>query len=151
MKDGEMPLGRAIPISRRKKTERQVWMHGLALLPQKQRAEAHSKHGKPCRDRPWHQSITKGRTYPCRQQISTSGCALEVTAVCSSLSCCAKPEKRNATGHRVWLFFRAKQHQAVAKTPNWHLQKNPFSIACSEVLQLRKGGEERKPHLCSSN
>lgn len=148
-KDGKLPVGRAIPAVG--STGRQVWLHGLALLPQERRAEAYSRHGKSCRERPWHESITEEIPGVWRQQISTSGSALGAIGACPSLSCRAEQGKGNAAGHRVWLFFHVKQPQAVARSPNCHLQKTSCSTACSEVLQLRKGGEEEKLYLCSSN
>lgn len=41
-------------------------------------------------------------------------------------------------------FSMSKSFMAVGKSPNCHLQKTSCSTACSEVLQLRKGGEVEK-------
>lgn len=76
MKDGEM-FHRGEPFPQAEGDRRsQVWMHGLALSSQKQRAEAHTKHGKSGRDWPWQENTTDRRTYPCKQQISINGCSL---------------------------------------------------------------------------
>lgn len=143
MEDGQSPVGRVMPTVGSR--GRQVWLHGLALLPQQWRTETYSRHGKSCRDSPRHERIAEEKTDVWRQkEISTSGSALGAIAACPSLSCGAEQGKGNATGHRVCLFFGVKQLQAVGKSPNFYLQKTSSSAAHSEVLQPRKDKEEEK-------
>lgn len=148
VEDGEPPVGRAMPAAGSR--GRQVWLHGLALLPQERRAEAYSRHGQSCRDRPWHESVAEERTEAWRQEeISTSGSALGAIAAYPSLSCRAERGKENATGHRVWLFFNIKQPQAVGRSPDCHFTENFLlrSVLGGPAAQEGRGGGKTVPVL----
>lgn len=139
MEDRKSQVGRAILTVGSRGS--QVRLHGLALLPQERRAEAHSRHGKSCGDRLWHESITEERTDAWRQQISTSRSALGAIAVCPSLMCYAEQGKGNTAGHRVWLFFSVSLRQlpraqiATYRTP---LAPQPAQRSCSSGRGRRK-------------